>query len=246
MARRLEVALAAGIGCLSFLLFLGLAASAANPPVRRVVLGRSVEGRPIVAFEVGDRAAGRRELVVGCIHGNETAGVAIARRLEDASPPGLDLWILPVLNPDGVAAGTRGNGRGVDLNRNFPWRWRPLGGRVYSGPRPLSEPESRIAYRLIRRLRPQVSIWFHQSLDVVDESGGSKAVERRFASAVSLRLARLPREPGSVVGWENHILRGSTAFVVELPRGRLSRAGVSRFAQAAVAVGRGYSRLLSF
>jgi murein peptide amidase A len=152
---------------------------------------------------------------------------------------------VPTLNPDGAAAGTRGNGRGVDLNRNFPWHWKRLKGRVYSGPCSLSEPESKIAYDLIKRLRPQVSIWFHQPLDVVDEAGGSKALERRFASAVGFSLARLPREPGSVVGWENHILRGSTAFVVELPDRKQSTAATARFAWAAVAVGRGYSRLLS-
>ena len=243
--RRLEVAIAAATCCLFCLLFFGLTTSAANSPVRRVLLGRSLEGRPILAFEVGDRAAARRELVVGCIHGNETAGVAIARRLERASPVGLDLWVVPVLNPDGAAAGTRGNARGVDLNRNFPWRWKALLGAVYSGPRPLSEPESKIAYRLIRQLRPQVSIWFHQPLDVVDESGGVTALERRFASGVGFPLARLPREPGSVVGWENHILPNATAFVVELPEGRLSAAAIGRFARAAVAVGRGNSRLLS-
>jgi protein MpaA len=143
-----------------------------------------------------------------------------------------------VLNPDGVAAGTRGNAHGVDLNRNFPWRWRPLGGVYYSGPRPLSEPETRLAYRLIRRLRPAISIWFHQHLDVVDESGGSLAVERRFASLVGLPLARLPREPGSAVEWEDHAFPGTTAFVVELPPGALPAASVARYASAVLAVAR--------
>ncbi len=229
-------------GCLS--LFLVFGAAAAPSPTRRVLLGRSVDGRPIVAFEVGDPTAARRELVVGCIHGNETAGVAVARRLEHVSPRNLDLWIVPFLNPDGAAAGTRGNARGVDLNRNFPWRWKPLRGPFYSGSGPLSEPESRIAYRLVRRLRPEVAIWFHQPLDVVDESGGSKALERRFATAVGFRLVRLTREPGSAVGWENHVLRSSTAFVVELPRRRLATAEVGRFARAVVAVGRGRQRAL--
>jgi murein peptide amidase A len=245
MRRRFEVAIAAAAGCLSLSLFFGFVASAARTPVSRVVLGRSVEGRPVVAYEVGEPDAARRELVVGCIHGNETAGIAIARRLEHVPAVGLDLWVVPVLNPDGVAARTRGNARKVDLNRNFPWRWKRLGGLVYSGPRPLSEPESRIVYGLVRRLRPQVSIWFHQPLDVVDESGGSKPLERRFASAVGFRLVRLPREPGSAIGWENHTLRESTAFVVELPDRRLSASRVDRFARAVVAVGRGYSRLLA-
>jgi protein MpaA len=103
----------------------------------------------------------------------------------------------------------------------------------------LSEPESRIAYRLIRRLRPQVSIWFHQHLDVVDESGGSVAVERRFATVAGMRLARLIREPGSVVGWENRAFPATTSFVVELPAGRLGSARVNRLARATLAVAPG-------
>jgi protein MpaA len=206
---------------------------------REVLLGRSVDGRPIVASEVGNPSSPRRELVVGCIHGNETAGIAIAKRLTGRSPTDVDLWIVPVLNPDGVAAGTRGNARGVDLNRNFPYRWQSLSGVYYSGSRPLSEPESRIAYRLIRRLRPQVSIWFHQHLDVVDDSGGQTAVERRFATLAGLPLRPLTREPGSVVGWTNHVLPGSTSFAVELPDHALSAPEVGRFAGAAMAVGIG-------
>jgi protein MpaA len=200
-----------------------------RPPL---LLGHSVEGRPIVAYDVGDQASRRKVLVVGCIHGNEPAGVEITQRLESSSPRGADLWIVPVLNPDGLAAGTRGNARGVDLNRNFPWRWRPLGGLYDSGRGPLSEPESRLAYRLIERLRPTISIWFHQHLGVVDESGGSIAVERRFASLVALPLARLVRYPGSVTGWENHSFPGTTAFVVELPPGPLATGAAARYARA--------------
>ena len=203
----------------------------------RVVLGVSVEGRPIVAFEGGDPKSALKELVVGCIHGDEPAGTAIAVALTKRPvPAGVDLWVVPDLNPDGVAAATRGNAHGVDLNRNFPWRWRRLAGVYFSGPASLSEPESRIAYRLIRRLRPRVSIWFHQHADVVDESGGSLSVERRFAALVGLRLVRLARYPGSVTSWENATLRGTTAFVVELPAGPVGAAGAERYARAALAV----------
>src|SRR5207253_6374914 len=171
--------------------------------------------------------------------GNEPAGIAIAAQLERLRPPpDVDVWIVPDLNPDGVAADTRQNAHGVDLNRNFPFRWRPLGGVFDSGPRPLSEPESRGAYRLILRVRPQISIWFHQHERVVDESGGNPSVERRFARLVGLPLRRLGRYPGSVVGWENHRLPGTTAFVVELPAGALSATAVSRYAAAVLAVAR--------
>jgi murein peptide amidase A len=138
--------------------------------------------------------------------------------------------------PDGLAAGARGNAHGVDLNRNFPWRWRLLRGTFDSGPQPLSEPESRIVYRLIRRLRSRISIWFHQHMNLIDESGGNVSIERRFSSLVGLPLVRLPREPRSVVGWENHVFPGTPSFVVELPAGTLTSSGLSRYARAVLQI----------
>src|SRR5262245_4299096 len=200
---------------------------------RTILLGRSVHGRPIAAIETGDGDNPEKTLVVGCIHGNEPEGITIAAKLEHTSPPPeTDTWIISDLNPDGVANGTRGNAHAVDLNRNFPTRWRPLAGVFDSGPRPLSEPESRIASRLIRRIRPSVSIWFHQHLDVVDDSTGSRAIERRFASVAHLRMAPLTPEPGSAVTWQSHRFPGATAFVVELPPGVLTPPAVRRFALA--------------
>lgn len=184
----------------------------------RTVIGHSVRGRPIVATLSGDPMAPERVLVIGCVHGNEPAGMRVARRLI-ASAPLRDaaIWVVPSLNPDGVAAGTRGNAHGVDLNRNFPFDWQPLGGLEYSGTHPLSEPESRTAQRLILRVKPDLTIWFHQPLDLVDRSGGDPMIESRFSQLVGLPLVRLSRYPGSASSWQNHALPNSTAFVVELP-----------------------------
>jgi protein MpaA len=206
----------------------------AAPLIRHeVMLGRSEQGRPIVAWETGDPNAKRRVLVVGCIHGNEPAGIAIANAVTRARiPAGTDVWVIPDLNPDGVAANTRQNARGVDLNRNFPYLWQPLRGIFYSGPRALSERESRIAYKLIRRIRPTTSIWFHQHLGVVDESGGDARVERRFARRVGMRTERLTRYPGSVAGWENHAFPDTTSFVVELPAGPVPKQRLGVFTRA--------------
>jgi protein MpaA len=203
--------------------------------VHAVLLGRSVDGRPIEAVRVGN-PHGEPVLVVGAIHGNETAGIAIARALERTSPRDLDLWIVPDLNPDGVAAGTRGNAHGVDLNRNFPWRWRPLGGVYESGPRPLSEREARIARTLILRIHPKLTIWFHQHLDLVWASGGDRRVERVFARVSGLPYHPMPQLAGSAISWQNNTLRDTTAFAAELPAGPAR--DVPRYVRAVLAAAR--------
>jgi protein MpaA len=208
-------AASAAIALVACLLAAGPASAAAD---QRAVIGHSVLGRPIAATLDTAPRARLRVLVVGCIHGDEAAGMRVARRLIAApAPPRTALQVVPTLNPDGVAAGTRGNAHGVDLNRNFPFGWRPLGGLEYSGPHPLSEPESRAARDLIRRYRPEITIWFHQPFGLVDRSGGQAAIEHRYAELSGLPLVRLRRYPGSVSTWQNRTMPGSTAFVVELP-----------------------------
>jgi len=200
------------------------------------VIGRSVDGRGILAFQLGD-PAGSPVLVVGCTDGDEPAGIAIVNALRRLHvPTGVDLWLLPTINPDGLAARTRGNANGVDLNRNFPYAWQHLIGGFDSGPRPLSEPETRAVYRLLLRVKPRLSIWFHQPLALVDDSQGSRSLERRFARLVGLPLSPLADYPGSITNWQNHRFTGSTAFVTELPAGGLRPAATLRYARAILAV----------
>ncbi len=208
--------------------------SAVPVVVQRIVLGESVGGRPIRAVELGDATSPAKVLVIGCVHGDERAGIRVARLLIGGEPPSsVDLWVIPDLNPDGRAARTRGNLHGVDLNRNFPYRWAAAPrDRYYSGTHALSEPESRIARHLIQELQPKITIWFHQPLGLVDRSGGNVEVERRYARLVGLPLVRLTRYPGSAVGWSNHRFAGTTSFVVELPAGPLPAARARVFANS--------------
>jgi protein MpaA len=208
------------------------------PPSWGAWPGVSVQGRPIAVVPRGRWDAAIRILVVGSIHGNEPAGLAVTRRLRGLPVPRrLRLWLVDELNPDGSAAGTRQNARGVDLNRNFPHRWRPAGPRwdgQYPGPQPLSEPEARAAARLILRVRPDITVWFHQQIGpaLVDLSGGDARIQRRYARLAGLPVLRLPRYRGSATSWQHRRLPATTAFVVELAPGRLPADRADRLARA--------------
>ena len=205
--------------------------------VRRVIVGRSIQRRPIRAVELGDPPAPRRVLVVGCVHGSERAGEAVTRRLRStAVPAGVLIWAVDQFNPDGCRAGTRQNARGVDLNRNSPWHWRRLGGQFYSGPRPLSEPESRAINSLVRCVQPQISVWYHQSEALVDDSGGKRSIERHYARIVGLPFRHIGLEPGSITSWQNAAFPQDTAFVAELPPGRLPADAARRHVSAVLAL----------
>jgi protein MpaA len=202
-----------------------------------MLLGRSSDGRPIIVVRTGDSQA-TRMLIVGCIHGDECAGIAVARALERAHVHA-DLWIVPDLNPDGHARDTRQDGRGVDLNANWSSQWRG-GGRpwdvYYPGPRPFSERETRLARDLIVRIRPRVTIWYHQHMDVVWAWGPSSAAGRVYAHAAGMRFYQHPWLPGTASNWQNHHLPGSAAFTVELPAGSLLPAQLRRQLRAVVAL----------
>jgi protein MpaA len=203
------------------------------------VIGRSVEGTPIVAREFGDPDSRRTMLVVGSIHGDETEGHRVLKRLISRYGPqigGVDLWAIKTVNPDGVAAGTRGNAHSVDLNRNFRADWKPIppSSGYYSGPKPFSEPETRAVRGFLRRVRPDVTVWYHQPF------GNTLIPCDRRGRRVALRYARLsglpprdcfPTPPGAATGWQDAALH-EKAFVVEFGPGRLSRAEVRRHARA--------------
>ena len=225
-------------------LAIALAAFAVPAPAaaaRTETVGRSAQDRPITAVRVGNPNAPRKVLVVGEIHGTERAGRAVTTRLRRARPPrGTELWLVDSVNPDGHVRGSRQNGRGVDLNRNFDSGWRG-GGKAfdtyYGGPAPFSEPESRVVRDLTLRIKPRVTIWYHQQLRLVTKrTGGDVRLEALYARRSGLRHRRLDPLPGTATGWQNRAVRGSTAFVVELPAGRLSRRGLRRHTGAVMAV----------
>jgi protein MpaA len=223
------------------LALVGLAAGsliAAQP----LVVGHSVRNRPIVAYERGDRSA-PVTLVVGVIHGSEPAGLAVIRRLRTMPlPTHVHLWLVPTVNPDGLAAGTRQNANGVDLNRNWPVDWKHNGvpwDGYYSGPRPLSEPENRAMRAFILRVKPALTIWYHQPLDVVYGSDPHVAVLKHYARLTGWPYRRLAAPPGAATRWERKRFPHGVHFVVEFKAGPISAATARRHAVAVVKLAQG-------
>ncbi|HEX8104130.1 MAG TPA: DUF2817 domain-containing protein [Solirubrobacteraceae bacterium] len=222
----------------ALLAFALLAALPANAAAE--TFGRSVDGRALKVTRLGPVDAPRTILAVGSVHGDETAGHAVIRALRRRTPPpGVQVHLVTTANPDGVRAGTRQNARGVDLNRNFPRRWRAAGRRgdvYYPGPRAASEPETRALARLVRRIDPDVTVYFHQHMRLVNYApGADRRLVRAYARRVRLPARELPHYRGTATSWQNHRDADSSAFVVELPAGPLSRRAARRHARAVLA-----------
>ncbi|MDF1666192.1 MAG: M14 family metallopeptidase, partial [Planctomycetota bacterium] len=87
------------------------------------------------------------------------------------------VWVQLMMNPDGVRNSTRKNAAGVDLNRNFGYRWgenwknkreRRARSWRYPGSKEFSEPES-IAVRDFLKSHASISVYFdfHRSAHII-------------------------------------------------------------------------------
>ena len=127
----------------------------------------------------------------------------------------------------------------MDLNRNFPYRWaKGAKGTYYPGPSAGSEPETKALMRFVRRIRPQLGIYYHQHMGItVRARSVDTDVQRDYARRTGLPLRSLPNYHGTAIGWQNNLIKDGTAFVVELKAGP---APVQTHVDAVVAAARSY------
>ena len=164
-------------------------------------------------------------VLVGDIHGGREANTyQLARELlahfkahpEDV-PENISLWIIPTLNPDGLAAGTRFNAHGVDLNRNCDTDldgcagndWNPTT-YTLDGPEPgaggaypFSEPEARAARDFLADAH--IAIFYHSQAGAVFAGGcRDNAPSRHLAATLAAATGyELPEE-----GWAGYPITG--------------------------------------
>lgn len=191
-------------------------------------LGRSTDGRAIRGYRFG--GPGPALLVFGGIHGDEPATVEalidLAPRLAAAPRAGAPVWLLPAVNPDGIASGRKNSARDVDLNRNFPARSfvTEHAPGYFPGAAPLSEPETRVIADLIAREAVAAVVAVHAPFACVNYDGPAAAWAEAVAAACGwpARADIGYPTPGSLGSWLG-IDRGLPVLTLELPAGPLSR-----------------------
>ena len=143
--------------------------------------GRSHLNLPLEVWRPTDVC---RLLIHAGIHGEEgETTVALSRALRLLSEPSPHCAVVLAANPDGLIRGTRGNARGVDLNRNFPtqdWRPDPVAHRstlederdvlLSPGTHAGSELETQGLMRLVRELKPETVVALHAPLACIDDA----------------------------------------------------------------------------
>jgi len=147
-------------------------------------IGETVLGRSITAVSFLPPTYAKERppaLLFGAIHGDEPLGVyCLGRLVEDLveRAPGRPTWIVPALNIDGLAAGTKNNANDVDLNRNFAaknWCAEHEAG-YFPGASPESEPELQALVGLIVAIKPERIIALHSPFRTVNWDGEGQAL----------------------------------------------------------------------
>jgi protein MpaA len=197
-------------------------ATAQGNILERRVIGTSIQGRPLEAIRMGD-PKGVTVVVIGVIHGNEEAGLLITDELVNMQvPKGVNLWVIPSMNPDGTVLNRRGNANRVDLNRNFPYGWARIGQPgywQYSGPNRASEPETKAIVSFLREIKPALGLWYHQDLNIISPGVGFEGeIRARYGAITGLPMKRITggTYTGVAATWQKRGLKNSMAFVVEL------------------------------
>jgi protein MpaA len=169
-------------------------------PVPQHFAGVSVENRPIMYNVLGNGSD--VTFIIATIHGDEPAGTPLVNYLADylnSNPElltGRKVVILPIANPDGLAAETRFNVNKVDLNRNFH-----ADNRINDpnfGLSALSEPEAHIIYTLIHKYKPARIVSIHQPYALIDYDGPAEALAKQMALYCDLPVEKLGARPGSL------------------------------------------------
>lgn len=171
-------------------------------------------------------------LVLGAFHGDEPESAELCFRIlselhsDTSFLLGLNIGVVPIVNPDGLLLNTRKNANQVDINRNFEtrnWEASEVNEHYHGGAFPFSEPESRLIARLIQQVNPRLILTYHTPYRLINYDGPSP--KTKAIATVYGHACQYPVEasigyptPGSFGNWAG-VERGIQVLTVELPEG---------------------------
>ena len=189
--------------------------------------GYSVHGKEIPMYTNSIKADNYIYLIAG-VHGDEPESVFVLKQLfswlqlQNIIKP---IIVIPAVNPDGLAAGTRVNGNGVDLNRNWPcsnWSNKFAESRYNPGARPLSEPENIFLYNLFKQFKPSIILSFHTLRPMLNPNPHAKNVANYLAKYNNYKVVDYIGypTPGSLGSYVDEVLNCGI-ITYELPEASL-------------------------
>jgi protein MpaA len=206
-------------------------------------------GTPLIWTVFGDEnsetAKANTTLILCGVHGDEITPIKFCWDLMNELSANSNhkdklIVIAPIVAPDSflIPKPTRTNGRGVDVNRNFPtadWktdahkRWKQQlksDKRKFPGHSSASEQETIFQMNLVLRYKPNKVISVHAPLTLLDYDGpslraddnkGAKLLLEQMSNKASgYKVSNYPIFPGSLGNWagkEKHI----PTYTLELP-----------------------------
>jgi protein MpaA len=151
------------------------------------------KGLPVISYEFNN--GGPNILILGGVHGDEIEGVIAAQELLKhfmaSFPYQMNLTLVPQFNLEGVIYKTRGNGNGVDLNRNLPTKdWSPevKTPRYHPGPAAGSERENHGLMEYVEKYKPQLILSLHSWHPVLNVNGDCRPFAEVLAKITGYKI----------------------------------------------------------
>lgn len=194
--------------------------------MKTFIFGTTSSGLPIVAHRFGS-SQGPRVLVLGGVHGDEREGVeaclGLLNKWSQSFVYQLDVTLVPAFNTDGVLRASRGNARGVDLNRNMAtkdWTSHVATPRYHPGPSANSEPETQALVRWLEEQQPVFILSMHSWHPMLNRNGDCAGEAAAIAKCTGYKVEESIGYPTpGCLGTYSGLERGIPTLTYEIERG---------------------------
>lgn len=193
--------------------------------MKRLKSIKTVQNREAELIEIPSNGDGKTVLIIGVFHGDEPQGEFLIRKFLETRKNLCKnrTLIIPCLNPDGKALGTRQNANGIDLNRNFPTKNRKIieDKQYFGGETAASEVETRFITDILEEYKPDFILSLHAPYRVVNYDGNAEKYAKRISEITGYPVEpdigyETPGSFGTYAGKERNI----PTITLELPEDR--------------------------